>query len=118
MHEQIFAGFRGDEAVALVGVEPFHGSNRHVLVPPSIVSEVSTNTDATLTPTARDKRNLQVAKQCVSGRCISRAAWRWWRPLIRLAVDHCGGEGAGAAVPGGGGGVGTAGTAGGGSLCR
>src|SRR5215216_3153975 len=46
MHEHVFAGLRGDEAVALVGVEPFHGSNRHVLVPPSIVSEVSTNADA------------------------------------------------------------------------
>jgi hypothetical protein len=66
MHEQVFAGFRGDEAVALVGVEPFHGSNSHVLVPPSIVSEVSTNADATLTPTARDKLDLQVAKQNVN----------------------------------------------------
>src|SRR5215211_6750961 len=34
MHEDVLAGLRGDEAVALLGVEPFHGSNRHVLVPP------------------------------------------------------------------------------------
>src|SRR5215218_1787050 len=46
MHEHVVAGLGGDEAEALVGVEPFHGSNRHVLVPPSIVSEVSTHADA------------------------------------------------------------------------
>src|SRR5919107_487957 len=66
MHEDVLAGLRGDKAVPLVGVEPLHGSNSHVLVPPSIVSEVSTNADATLTPTARDKLNLQVAKQNVN----------------------------------------------------
>src|SRR5918993_1266334 len=43
MHEHVFAGLGGDEAVALLGVEPFHGSNRHVLVPPSAISEVSIN---------------------------------------------------------------------------
>jgi hypothetical protein len=37
-----------------------------MLVPPSIVSEVSTNADATLTPTARDKLDLRVAKQNVN----------------------------------------------------
>jgi hypothetical protein len=37
-----------------------------MLVPPSIISEVSTNADATLTPTARDKLDLQVAKQNVN----------------------------------------------------
>src|SRR5215208_8463431 len=42
MHEEVFAGFRGDEAVVLVRVEPLHGSNSHVLVPPSIILEVST----------------------------------------------------------------------------
>src|SRR5829696_8058168 len=41
MHEDVFAGLGGDEAEALVGVEPLHGSNSHVLVPPSIVLEVS-----------------------------------------------------------------------------
>src|SRR5215216_2123904 len=66
MHEHVFAGLGGDEAVALLGVEPFHGANRHVLVPPSTVSEVSTHADATLTPTARDKLNLQVARQHVN----------------------------------------------------
>jgi hypothetical protein len=65
MHEDVFAGFRGDEAVALLGVEPFHGSNGHVLVPPSIVSEVSTNAGPTLAPTARDKLDLRVARQNV-----------------------------------------------------
>src|SRR6266540_2375940 len=37
MHEDVLAGLLRDEAVALVGVEPLHGSNRHVLVPPSTV---------------------------------------------------------------------------------
>src|SRR5215218_4854282 len=41
MHEDVDAGFGGDEAVALLVVEPLHGSNSHVLVPPSIVLEVS-----------------------------------------------------------------------------
>src|SRR5829696_10207307 len=49
MHEHVFAGLRGDEAVALVGVEPFHGSNRHVLVPPSTVSEDRPTPTRTLT---------------------------------------------------------------------
>jgi hypothetical protein len=65
MHEDVFAGLGGDEAVALVGVEPFHGSNRHVLVPPSTVLEVSTNADPTLAPAARDKLDLRVARQNV-----------------------------------------------------
>jgi hypothetical protein len=65
MHEDVFAGLGGDEAVALVGVEPFHGSNRHVLVPPSVILEVSTNADPTLAPTARDKLDLRVARQNV-----------------------------------------------------
>src|SRR5215218_8923516 len=43
MHEDVHAGFGGDEAVALLVVEPLHGSNSHVLVPPSIVLEVSIN---------------------------------------------------------------------------
>src|ERR671924_701511 len=41
VHEDVLAGLGGDEAVALVGVEPLHGSNSHVLVPPSMVLEVS-----------------------------------------------------------------------------
>src|ERR671912_2642489 len=63
MHEHVVAGLGGDEAVSLVGVEPFHGSNRHVLVPPSIILGGSTHVDATLTPTARDKLDLRVARQ-------------------------------------------------------
>src|SRR5918994_6496820 len=43
MHEHVLAGLWRDEAKALVGVEPLHGSNRHVLVPPSVISEVSIN---------------------------------------------------------------------------
>jgi hypothetical protein len=43
MHEDVFAGLWRDEAKALLSVEPLHGSNRHVLVPPSIIPEVSTN---------------------------------------------------------------------------
>src|SRR4029453_18361286 len=43
MHEDVLAGLRGDKAKALLGVEPLHGSNRHVLVPPSVISEVSIN---------------------------------------------------------------------------
>jgi hypothetical protein len=65
VHEDVFAGLGGDEAVALVGVEPFHGSNSHGLVPPSIVLEVSTNAGPTLVPTARDKLDLRVARQNV-----------------------------------------------------
>src|SRR5215208_5628882 len=34
------------------------------------------------------------------GRSIWRVAWRPWRPLLRLPVDHCAGEGAGDAVHG------------------
>src|SRR4029453_9859735 len=63
MHEDIFAGLRGDEAVALVGVEPFHGSNRHVLIPPPPVLEASTHAGPTLAPTAGDKLDLRVARQ-------------------------------------------------------
>src|SRR5215204_5858134 len=43
MHEDVLARLRRDKAKALLGVEPLHGSNRHVLVPPSLISEVSTN---------------------------------------------------------------------------
>jgi hypothetical protein len=43
MHEDVFARLRRDKAKALLGVEPLHGSNRHVLVPPSVISEVSIN---------------------------------------------------------------------------
>ena len=32
--EDVLAGLGGDKAVALLGVEPLHGSNSHVLVPP------------------------------------------------------------------------------------
>src|SRR5215213_2865414 len=42
MHEDVFAGLRGDEAIALVGVEPFYGSNSNVLIPSLRVLEVST----------------------------------------------------------------------------
>src|SRR5215212_4441899 len=66
MHEDVFAGLRGDEAKALLGVEPLHGSSSHVLVPPSIVLEVSTNAGPTLVPTARDKLDLRVAKENVN----------------------------------------------------
>src|SRR5215216_100258 len=66
MHEDVFAGLRGDEAIALLVVEPFHSSNRHVLVPPSTVLEVSTNAGPFLAPTARDKLDLRVAKQNVN----------------------------------------------------
>src|SRR5215217_5447753 len=65
MHEEVFAGLGGDEAKALVGVEPFHGSNRHVLVPRHRLGG-STHVDATLTPTARDKLDLRVARQNVN----------------------------------------------------
>ena len=65
MHEDVLAGLLRDEALTLLGVEPLHGSNRHVLVPPSIVLEVSTNADPTLAPTARDKLDLRVARQNV-----------------------------------------------------
>src|SRR6266511_84567 len=34
MHEDVRAGLGRNEAIALVGVEPLHGSNRHELVPP------------------------------------------------------------------------------------
>jgi hypothetical protein len=73
MHEHVLAGLRGDKAVALVGVEPLHGSNSHVLVPPSIVSEVSTNADANTGSAARDKLDLRVAKQNVN-LCQARVA--------------------------------------------
>src|SRR5215218_5372837 len=65
MHEEVFAGLGGDEAKALVGVEPFHGSNRHVLVPRHRLGG-STHVDVTLTPTARDKLDLRVAGQNVN----------------------------------------------------
>jgi hypothetical protein len=63
MHEDVFAGLRGDEAKALLGVEPLHGSNSHLLVPPSGILEVSTNAGPALAPTARDKLDLLVARQ-------------------------------------------------------
>src|SRR4029453_12145968 len=65
MHEDIFAGLRGDEAIALLGVEPLHGSNRHVPVPPSTVLEVSTNAGPTLAPVARGQARPAVARQNV-----------------------------------------------------
>src|SRR5215207_10416596 len=66
MHEHVLARLRGDEAKALLGVEPFHGSNRHLLVPPSTVLEVSP------TPALRRRRwqgnklDLRVARQNVN----------------------------------------------------
>ena len=63
MHEDIHAGLSGDEAVALLGVEPLHGSNRQGLVPPSMVLEVSTNAGPDRAAAARDKLDLRVAKQ-------------------------------------------------------
>src|SRR5512132_1997283 len=95
MHEDVFAGLRGDEAVALVGVEPFHGSNSHLLVPPSTVLEVSTNADPTLVPTARDKLDLRVARQNVNlcrahtngyGHCLPQPGVRACRPSKTMAV--------------------------------
>src|SRR4029453_15541805 len=66
MDEDIVAGLRGDEAVALVGVEPFHGSNRHVLIPPSTVLEVSTHAGPTLAPPAGDKLDPRGAGQTLN----------------------------------------------------
>src|SRR5215203_4904450 len=57
MHEDVLARLRGDKAKALLGVEPFHGSNRHVLVPPSVISEVSINARPA---TARIRRWVEV----------------------------------------------------------
>src|SRR4029453_16657712 len=76
MHEDIFAGLRGDEAVALVGVEPFHGSNRHVLIPPSTVLEVSTHAGSMLAPAAGDKLDpgLRGRPRTSTGRTIAAAA--------------------------------------------
>jgi hypothetical protein len=55
-----------------------------MLVPPSIVSEVSTNADATLTPTARDKLDLQTAKQNVNlcRATVAGAAIARYRPQV------------------------------------
>src|SRR5829696_2145503 len=66
MHEHVFAGLRGDEAKALLGVEPFYGSNRHVLVPPSIVSEVSTHADVNSNADGKGQAQPAVAKQNVN----------------------------------------------------
>src|SRR5215208_2414460 len=93
MHEDVLAGLRGDEAVALLGVEPFHGSNRHVVVPPSTVLEVSTDACPTLAPAARgqarpagSRQNVNLCRAHTSGygHCVSppgvracRAARRW-----------------------------------------
>src|SRR5215213_4649645 len=66
MHEDVFAGLGGDEAVALVGVEPFHGSNRHAACPSLHRLGGSTHVDVTLTPTARGKLDLRVARQNVN----------------------------------------------------
>src|SRR5215213_8243804 len=96
MHEEVFAGLGGDEAVALVGVEPFHGSNSHVLVPPSIVLEVSTNADATLAPTARDKLDLQTAKQNVN-LCQLHGSGRGHCPATEPRSSICRSAGAGCA---------------------
>src|SRR4029453_2596973 len=92
MHEDIFAGLRGDEAIALLGVEPLHGSNRHVPVPPSTVLEVSTNAVPTLAPGARGQARPAVARQNVhlyrahtsgDGHCLSQPGVRARRPARR-----------------------------------
>src|SRR5215213_6983387 len=88
MHEHVFAGLGGDEAVALVGVEPLHGSNRHVLVPPSTVSEDRPTPTRTLTPTARDKLNPQVAKQNVN-LCLAHGDGYGHRPPHRPRPPGC-----------------------------
>src|SRR5215203_4394597 len=66
MHEDVFAGLGGDEAVALVGVEPFHGSNRHGRVPSPIVLGGIGQRRTYLAPAATDKLALRVAKQNVN----------------------------------------------------
>src|SRR5829696_2682675 len=96
MHEDVLAGLGGDEAVALVGVEPLHGANRHVLVPPSIVSEDRPTPTRTLTPTARDKLDLQVAKQNVN-LCQLYGRGRGHCPATEPRSSICRSEGAGCA---------------------
>src|SRR5215211_3184534 len=66
MHEDVFAGLGGDEAVALVCVEPFHGSNRHERVPSLHRLGGIDQRRTYLAPTARDKLDLRVAKQSVN----------------------------------------------------
>src|SRR5919107_2481427 len=65
MHEDVLAGLGGDEAVALVGVEPLHGSNSHVLVPPSTMLEVSI-TPGPWWPGGKGQARPAVAKQNVN----------------------------------------------------
>src|SRR5215203_2490414 len=60
--EQVVAGLGLDEAVALVGVEPLDGSNRHAACPPSVSSEVSVHT-GTRRPGAWDKLDCAAAKR-------------------------------------------------------
>src|SRR5215203_4584757 len=70
MHEDVLAGLWRDKAKALLAVEPFHGSNRHVLVPPSIISEVSINARPA---TARIRRWVDVLPPTPAPR--SEAGW-------------------------------------------
>src|SRR5215212_8261383 len=66
MHEDVFAGLRGDEAVALVGVEPFHGSNGHGRVPSLHRLGGIDQRRTYLAAAARDKLDLGVARQNVN----------------------------------------------------
>src|SRR5215207_2206135 len=70
MHEDVFARLWRDKAKALLGVEPLDGSNRHVLVPPSVISEVSINARPA---TARIRRWVDVLLPTPAPR--SEAGW-------------------------------------------
>src|SRR6266487_1233139 len=60
VHEDVRAGLRRNEAIALFGVEPLDGSDGHELVPPSVVSEVSNQRRHALVPAARDKLDPRI----------------------------------------------------------
>jgi hypothetical protein len=80
MHEDVFAGLRGDKAKALLGVEPFHGSNSHVLVPPSMVLEVSIYAGANAgvdgkgqaRPASLRSKNVNLCRATVAGAAAAR----------------------------------------------
>src|SRR5215216_1049199 len=78
MHEDVFAGLGGDEAVALVGVEPFHGSNRHGRLPSLHRLGGIDQRRTYLAPTARDKLALRVAKQSVN----------LWQATVAATAGH------------------------------
>src|SRR4029453_11289692 len=93
VHEDVLAGLGGDEAKALVGVEPLHGSNSHELVPPSTSRRYqSRRPDRAAARDKLDLRDCEAKREPVPGHGSG-----WGHPaatpLVRSSADRAGAPG-------------------------